>query len=101
MTLSLLKLTKYLLVVFACATLANGCGRGEGAKIVRVAYVSGPQELLHVAAERFANLVAEKSGNNLQVQLYPSGQLGNEREIVEGLKLRSVDMVITGCAIIG
>jgi tripartite ATP-independent transporter DctP family solute receptor len=81
--------------------LCSGCGKQEEVKILRVAYSSAPTELLHAAAERFARRVGEMSGGTLQVRLYPSGQLGNERVLVEGLRLRSVDMVITGCAIIG
>jgi len=78
-----------------------GCRKAEDEKIIRVAYVSGPTELLHKAAEQFREYVAVQSDGKLRVKLYPSGQLGNEREIVEGLKLRSIDMVITGGAIIG
>jgi tripartite ATP-independent transporter DctP family solute receptor len=63
--------------------------------------VPGPSELLHQAAQRFAEQVKAESGGKLEVRLYPSGQLGNERELVEGLKLGSVDMIVTGLAIIG
>ena len=81
--------------------LAASCSRHLEEKIIRVAYVSGPTELLHTAAEEFARRVAEKSAGRLRVKLYPGGQLGNDREIAEGLKLRSIDISITGCAIIG
>lgn len=87
--------------IFLCFATTAGCRKAADEKIIRVAYVSGPTELLHKAAEQFADYVAEQAGEALRVKLYPSGQLGNEREIVEGLKLRSIDMVITGGAIIG
>ena len=79
---------------------AAGCQRDDPT-VIRVAYASGPTELLHQSAEQFVRLVAEKSEESLQVRLYPGGQLGNERAIIEGLKLGSVDMVVTGGAIIG
>ena len=81
--------------------LLVGCGHQTDEKIIRVAYVSGPTELLHSGAEHFAERVAEKSGGNLRVKLYPSGQLGDDRETVEGMKLRSIDMTVMGAAIIG
>ena len=84
-----------------CGLIMVSCIKTEGEKIIRVAYVSGPTELQHKSAEQFAKYVAESSDGRLRVKLYPSGQLGNEREIIEGMKLRSVDMVITGAAIIG
>ena len=68
-----------------------GCESDGQRKTIRVAYVSGPTELLHKAAVRFSERVAEKSGGKLRVKLYPSGQLGDDRETVEGLKLRSID----------
>ncbi len=100
-----MKLTRNILrgiaAIVLCLVTTAGCKKAADEKIIRVAYVSGPTELLHKAAGQFREYVAEQSGGKLRVKLYPSGQLGNEREIVEGLKLRSIDMVITGGAIIG
>jgi tripartite ATP-independent transporter DctP family solute receptor len=82
--------------------LACGCGRDASApKIFRIAYAPGPTELLHQAALRLAAQIKEESGGKIDVRLYPSGQLGNEREIVEGLKLGCADMIVTGGAVIG
>ncbi len=89
-------------VVLATALLAAGCGDGRARpKVVRIAYNPGPSELLHRAAERLAKQVAERSGGRLQVRLYPSGQLGNERELSEGLRLGCVDIIVTGQAVVG
>ena len=82
--------------------LACGCGRDASApKIFRIAYAQGPTELLHEAAQRMAAQIQEESGGAIKVRLFPSGQLGNEREIVEGLKLGCADMIVTGGAVIG
>ena len=79
-----------------------GCGRDAGApKIFRIAYAQGPTELLHEAALRMAEQIKKESEGRLDVRLYPGGQLGNEREIIEGLKLGCADMVVIGGAIIG
>ena len=86
----------------ALVLLACGCGRDASApKIFRIAYAQGPTELLHQAALRLAAQIKEESGGRIDVRLYPSGQLGNEREIVEGLKLGCADMIVTGGAVIG
>ncbi len=45
--------------------------------------------------------VAQQSDGRLRVKLYPGGQLGDDRETVEGMKLRSIDMTVMGCALIG
>ena len=83
------------------AVLFSGCSVEQSKKILRVAYVAGPTELVHKAASRLAKLVEATSDGAIEVRLYPAGQLGNENEIIEGLKLRSVDVVITGCAVVG
>ena len=91
-------------LVFAFAGLMislTGCAEQRDEKIIRMGYVSVPTKLLHSAVNEFANRVAEQSGGKLRVKLYPSGQLGDDRETVEGLKLRSIDMTVMGCAFIG
>lgn len=80
----------------------SGCGRDVTApKIFRVAYAQGPTELMHAAALRMAQEIKEESRGAIEVRLYPSGQLGNEREIIEGVRLGVADMIVTGGAVIG
>lgn len=90
-----------LMLAVACLAAVAGCSRPKDEKIIRMAYVSGPTVLLHHGAEQFADLVEQKSEGRLRVRLYPGGQLGDDRETVEGMKLRSIDMTVMGCALIG
>ncbi|MDR0335767.1 MAG: TRAP transporter substrate-binding protein [Planctomycetaceae bacterium] len=73
----------------------------EKPKLFRVAHVYGQSELVHKAVEHFAEQVKKKSGGSIVVRLYPNGQLGKEREIFEGLRLHSIDMMISGSSIFG
>ncbi len=93
--------TARLATIITLLLMSTGCTRAPDEKVIRMAYVSGPTVLLHKAAKRFAARVAERSGGHLRVKLYPGGQLGDDRETVEGLKLRSIDMTVMGCALIG
>jgi len=43
---------------------------------------------------RFGELVAAKTGGQVKVEVYPDRQLGEEREMVEGLQLGTVDMAV-------
>ena len=90
-----------LMLTAACLAVVGSCSRPKDEKIIRMAYVSGPTVLLHSGAEHFADLVEQKSQGRLRVRLYPGGQLGDDRETVEGMKLRSIDMTVMGCALIG
>ena len=78
-----------------------GCGANSDKKVLRIAYVSGPSELLHEAAEKIAEQIESDSKGQIEVRLYPSGQLGNDRELIEGLRLGGIDMVISGLAVVG
>jgi tripartite ATP-independent transporter DctP family solute receptor len=48
----------------------------------------------HFALVRFAELVSEKTNGDVKVEVYPDRQLGEEREMVEGLQFGSVDMAV-------
>ena len=48
----------------------------------------------HFALVRFAELVSEKTNGEVKVEVYPDRQLGEEREMVEGLQFGSVDMAV-------
>jgi C4-dicarboxylate-binding protein DctP len=50
------------------------------------------EEGLHRGAVVFKNIVEQKSGGRLKVALYPSNQLGKEREQLEGVKLGTIEM---------
>lgn len=91
------------LVLLLCfAAWLSGCGPSRPQPtIIRLAYTPGPSELLHHASVRLAEQVKRDSGGRLEVRLYPNGQLGNERELMEGLRLGSVDLIVTGLAIVG
>src|SRR3954454_10796285 len=42
--------------------------------------------------QRFADLVKERTGGAVEVQIFPASQLGSEQEILEGVKLGTVHM---------
>jgi tripartite ATP-independent transporter DctP family solute receptor len=93
-----------LLACAALALLGAGCGESKapgGPRELKLAYVMAPGGPAHEAAELFANLVKEKTGGKLTVKLYPSAQLGNDRELAEALMIGSVDLVVGGTAPIG
>jgi TRAP-type transport system periplasmic protein len=55
---------------------------------------------VHVAALAFAEYVNNNS-ENIEIKIYPSGQLGNERDQMEGLQMGSLDSRTGGTAIMG
>ena len=51
--------------------------------------------------ERVAELVAERSGGRLLIDVFPNRQLGEEREMVEGLQLGTVDIAVVSTGPLG
>lgn len=92
---------KNVLVVFAVVlALAVGAApAAAGAPIaVKVGHVNPPGDPSHDAWEFFKKTLEEKSGGKFKVDLYPAGQLGEERELVEQVKMGSVDLVTVNSA---
>jgi len=92
------------LMVFVTMVLAgSGCSPSgnSGPRELKLAYVMAPGGPAHEAAEYFAELVEQKTEGRLRVKLFPSAQLGNDRELSEAVMIGSVDMVVGGTAPIG
>lgn len=62
---------------------------------LKLAHVVNEQDGPHIAALKFKELVETQTGKIL-VEIYPNAQLGDERTLLEGMQIGTVDMgVIT------
>lgn len=52
------------------------------------------------AIERFVNRVAERTGENLQIQTFPSEQAGNERQMLDAIILGNLDIAKVSTGVI-
>jgi tripartite ATP-independent transporter DctP family solute receptor len=64
-------------------------------KLGHVATLDNPY---HLGAQRFAELVSERTGGRVTVKIFPNAQLGNERDLIEGLQLGTIQMTIAANA---
>ncbi len=55
----------------------------------------------HLGAVKFSELVSQRTKNRVKIDVYPSTQLGNERDMVEGLQLGTIDLVVTSTGPLG
>ncbi len=63
---------------------------------LKLAHVVNTKDGFHIAAERFAELVEKRTDGTIKIKIYPNAQLGDERTLLEGMQIGSVDMgVIT------
>ena len=52
------------------------------------------------AAVKFAELVKEYTSGNVEVKIFPNSLLGDQRDLLEGLQLGSVDIALTSSAVL-
>jgi tripartite ATP-independent transporter DctP family solute receptor len=62
-------------------------------KTLRLSHHLAPGHLVDVASKRFAELVAEKTGGKLKVEVFPAGQLAGLRQGTEAVQVGTLDLV--------
>ena len=89
---------KKIQLVVAALGLAIGLSFAAGpssAEVkLRIAHCCAPTHNIGITATKLAELAKAKSKGNLDVAVFPQGQLGSERELVEGVRLGVVDMAV-------
>ena len=65
-------------------------------KTLRAAHIESTDSATHKGYEDFAARVKEATGGSVEVKVFPAGQLGNLRDLYEGIKLGTVDITSSG-----
>ena len=94
----------------AATLLTGACGAPEGAESKppadariwdgRFSHVLSTTSEFHLMAERFRDLMLERTQGRFRVVIYPSGQLGGERVVFEQIQAGAVHMAITGTPVL-
>jgi tripartite ATP-independent transporter DctP family solute receptor len=86
------------------AALAAGCrSRGDrGPIVLRLSHsMSAGPTALHVFGDTFRALAETATAGAVKIRIFPSGTLGQEREVVQQLQEGLVDFMVSGTAIWG
>jgi len=78
------------LVVFSLLLL--GCAKLSKTKELKLGHGLDATHPVHMAMQFMADRLAEKSANTFTIKIYPSQQLGTERQLVELLQIGSLAM---------
>jgi len=81
-----------LLAASTLLVMLNACNSSSKITVVKLAHVLDVTHPVHKSMEYMADLVAEKSGSKMRIDIYPGGQLGSERELIELLQIGSLAM---------
>ena len=100
-----------LLVFILAFTLLVGCGGSQGGNdggeaeeqtvTIKIGHVCAPEHPCQIAFENFGERVKEKSNGSMIVEVYPSSQLGSEREMIEMTMAGSMEIFYSGSQTLG
>lgn len=76
------------------------CDPAQQSRTLRLGHGLGTSHPVHVSLEFMAERLAEKSGGQLQMAIYPSQQLGTERQCLELLQIGSLAMTKVSAAVL-
>jgi tripartite ATP-independent transporter DctP family solute receptor len=69
-------------------------------QVLRFGHSSQVAEPNHILATAFAERLAQHTGNKIEVKIYPQAQLGDEKALVEQLRLGTVDVTVVASDIL-
>ena len=79
--------------------ILTGCGEKDHLKVLKLAHGLDPSHSVHRGMVYMGERLEEKSGGKLTLEIYPSQQLGSERQCVELLQIGSLAMTKVSAAI--
>ncbi len=87
----------YIFMFLLCGLLSS-CGELSNKKVVYLAHTLPTSHPVHQGMEVFSKEVEKQSNGKLSVKIFPDGQLGTEREVLELLQIGSIAMTKVSAA---
>ena len=100
---SIVKRSKRFIVFFLLLSgflLNLACQQVSKTTVLKLAHGLDPSHPVHKAMEFMARRVEESSAGRMRIDIYPSEQLGSERECLELLQIGSLDMTKVSCSVL-
>ena len=72
----------------------NADASNPDATVLQLGTTVNEQDSFQVAAEKFAELVEERTNGAYKIEIYPNGTLGGERDMLESMQMDTLDMAI-------
>lgn len=85
--------------IAACAVFV--AGPADAASItLRAGHADSERSVFHKGMVKFKEEVEAKSGGAIKVDVFPSGQLGSIREMVEGIQMGTIDVATAASSVL-
>jgi len=94
-----------LFAAFVGAAVATGLGipsaLAQAQYVAKVGHLEAPTQPRHKGLEKVAALVKERTKGEVEFELYPSSQLGNARQMIEGVQFGAIQSTVMPAAFLG
>ncbi|MDR1044670.1 MAG: TRAP transporter substrate-binding protein [Candidatus Adiutrix sp.] len=91
---------KFLLALALILLLPAGLAWAQGGKkiVLKAGHVVDDNHPYHHGLQKMSDILSQKTDGRISIQIYHSSQLGNERDLIEGMGMGTVDMAGTSSA---
>jgi tripartite ATP-independent transporter DctP family solute receptor len=89
---------RIVLMLVMAVFLVGSVAPAAHSKVLRIGMGDPIDSEMGAIAKRFKEIVDARSGGELEVQIFPSGQLGDETEMIQNVRSGSLDMAVVGIA---
>lgn len=96
----MIRLFRPLPLLAAWLLVLGGCSRDQDVTVIKLGHALDPSHSVHQAMEHMAEQLEETSNGTMRIDLYPSEQLGTERQLLELLQIGSLDMTKVSAAVL-
>jgi len=69
--------------------------------VAKIGHLESSQQSRHILLDKVASLVAERTGGAVEFQIFPQGQLGDQRTMTEGVQLGAIEATVAPAAFLG
>ena len=89
----------YIFLIFVLTLSFSLILKAEAAKVIKFAHVGSSEDARQKAGMKFKEMVESETDGEITVELYYGGQLGGDRDAIEGVKLGTIQMTVAGAGI--
>ena len=90
------RFTRLVSLALTAAFVVSFAASVSAATVIKLGTTVNEQDSFQVAAVKFSELVKERTGGKYVIEIYPNASLGDERTMLEGMRMGTMDMgVIT------
>lgn len=88
-------------VAAASVLLGSITAGAQETRVLKFGHVNGETHPIHQAALKMAEILEEKTDGRYTLDVYANSAIGNERDLIEGVQMGSVDMCYTAATPLG